>query len=260
LKMSKRESFYLPNRELRVKTGADGSRTVQGLIPYNSPSAGLPFQESIAPGAFNDALEPGASVLLLRDHDPTLLLGNTVAGTLTLKGTRTGLQFTCQLPNTTAASDLAESMTRGDLAGVSFGFSVPTGGDVWADNGAGYLTRTLRAVTLFEISVCSFAAYPTAAAAIRSIPQKFRDLLKRSIDGIDDDDEEEGNEYDCGCDCPECLNDNCVNCSMSDCEDEACAEHGCPNQLGLDDEDDSGEDEEDWALRTLLRIEVALRS
>ena len=109
--MSKtRESFYLPQRELRITTDASGSRTVVGTIPYNSPSAGLPWIETIAPGAFADALKPGADVLMLRDHDASLLLGRTISGTLTLRDSSDGLQFTCRLPNTTTANDLAESL------------------------------------------------------------------------------------------------------------------------------------------------------
>ena len=243
--MSKnRESFYLPQRELRITTDASGSRTVVGTIPYNSPSAGLPWIETIAPGAFADALKPGADVLMLRDHDASLLLGRTTSGTLTLRDSAEGLQFTCRLPNTTTANDLAESLGRKDISGTSFGFI--TNKDVWADDGKGNLTRVLQSVELFECSICSFPAFPDSTAAIRSVPRDLRPLLKRShVDG-------------CDCDCSACDAGNCDECEDEDCEDSSCEANGCPNQ----DEDDDNEDRSSkltWAERTLLQIEVARR-
>ena len=236
--MSKnRESFYLPKRELRVTTDASNVRTVVGLIPYNSPSDGLPWVETIAPGAFTDALKPGADVLMLRDHDASLLLGRTLSGTLTLRDTADGLQFTCKLPNTSTANDLAESLERRDISGTSFGFV--TNKDNWADDGNGNLTRVLQSVELFEVSICSFPAFPDSTAAIRSVPRALRPLLKRSnADG-------------CECVCDECTAGNCDECEDDDCEDPACEANGCPNQDG---EDRAGK--LSWAERTELQIEV----
>jgi HK97 family phage prohead protease len=211
--MSKRENFFLPGHELRVKTDADGSRSLVGTIPYNSPSSGLPWREFVAPGAFADGLKAGADVLCLRDHDPCLLLGRTTAGTLSLKDSPEGLQFRCKLPATSAAADLLESIGRKDITGVSFGFTVID--DLWADDGAGNLVRTLRAVTLWELSVCSFAAYPDSKVSIRSVPTELRSLLKRSKSEDDD----------CGCECDACEAGDCSDCEDEDCEDPNC-DHG----------------------------------
>ena len=231
--MSKRETFSLPTRELRVQPNADGSRTVVGLIPYDSPSAGLPWDERIAPGAFADALKAGADVLCLRDHDTSLLLGRTLAGTLTLTDSLAGLTFRCKLPNTTSAADLTESLSRGDITGVSFGFSCNK--DEWADDGKGNLTRTLLSVSLFEVSVTSFAAYPDASIALRSVPKALRPLLKRSnADG-------------CDCSCSACIEGDCDECENEECDDPECAANGCPAQ---DDEDD----EERANLQLLIAI------
>ena len=235
--MSKLEKFSLPTRELRVQPNADGSRTVVGVIPYDSPSAGLPWDERIAPGAFADALKAGADVLCLRDHDTSLLLGRTLAGTLTLTDSSIGLTFRCKLPNTTTAADLIESLSRGDISGVSFGFSCNK--DQWTDNGAGNLTRTLLSVSLFEVSVVSFPAFPDSSAALRSLPKTLRPLLKRSnADG-------------CDCDCDSCVDGNCEECENENCQDVECAANGCKSQ---------DEDEERSGLANLrLLVEVAKR-
>ncbi len=237
--MSKRELFSLPTRELRVQPNADGSRTVVGVIPYDSPSAGLPWDERIAPGAFADALKAGADVLCLRDHDTSLLLGRTLAGTLTLTDSAAGLTFRCKLPNTTTAADLTESLSRGDITGVSFGFTCNE--DQWADDRQGNLTRTLLSVSLFEVSVTSFAAYRDSSVSLRSVPQAFRSLLKRSnVDG-------------CDCDCDACIDGDCGECENEKCEDPECAANGCRIQDDEDDEERSG------LANLRLLVEVAKR-
>jgi len=235
--MSKRESFYLPGRELRVQTSADGSRSIVGSIPYNSRSAGLRWIETVAPGAFAGALKAGADCLLLRDHDPSILLGRTLSKTLTLTDSADGLQFRCLLPNTTQAADLLESLSRKDITGVSFGFSVTD--DTWADDGAGNLQRTLNAVMLYELSVCSFPAYPDSIVSIRSIPTALRPLLRSK----------RSNQDGCDCTCDECsMDDDCESCSMDDCEDPDCADNGCPAQ-----------DDDDERSRMQMRVELARR-
>jgi len=54
-------------------------------------------------------------------------------------------------------------MQRGDVHSMSFGFSVPTGGDSWSDDGQ---SRELREVILHEVSVVTgFPAYPATSGA-----------------------------------------------------------------------------------------------
>ena len=245
--MAKQERFYLPGRELRVQTD-NGSRSITGLVPYGAASTGLPWLERISKGAFASALKPGAeTVLLLRQHDVGLVFGNTDAKTLILKDSPEGLRFHCPaLPNTTAASDLIESMQRGDIDGVSIGMIVTS--DEWSENSNGQVTRNILALDLFEISIVNFAVYKDAQASLRSVPKAFRALLKRS------------HEAGCECSCGPCNEDDCSSCEGEDgdgsCEDEACLSHGCPLQDG-DDEDRS--QPLTWSERTLLRLEVMRR-
>ncbi len=168
--------------EMRVAKGDDGTRTVSGLIPYNSLSVELwGFRELIAPGAFADALGANADVLTLRDHDSTLLLGRTKSGTLSLSDSAEGLRYSLKLPNTTAGNDLAESIDRGDLDSTSFGFR--TIDDAWAVDDEGSVIRTLKQVELFEVSPCSFAAYPDSSVDVRSIPAEFRSQVEQRRTG-----------------------------------------------------------------------------
>lgn len=102
------------------------------------------FRERIAPGAFRASL--GGDVLALVDHDPTRLLARTSTGTLRLEEDRDGLAFELDVPDTTLGRDVLAMAERGDLGGMSFGFTVQD--EAWQGR-----TRELRAVDLMEVSV-----------------------------------------------------------------------------------------------------------
>jgi hypothetical protein len=76
------------------------------------------------------------------------------------------------LPDTELGRSTAYHIRRGDIQGMSFGFS--TVRDAWSGDGA---ERTLNEVRLHEVSVVSgVPAYPTTTASVRNI----RVIAKRS--------------------------------------------------------------------------------
>jgi len=120
------------------------------------------FVETIAPGAFTEAL--AGDVLALLDHNPGLVLGRTRSGTLRLAEDSRGLSFSLDVPETQAGRDVLALAERGDLGGMSFGFVVPKGGEDWSGE-----RRTLRRVGLKEVSVVSaWPAYPDTELALRA--------------------------------------------------------------------------------------------
>jgi hypothetical protein len=209
--------------EFRVSKADDGSRTISGTVTYNTPSCDLGgFIELIAPGAFAGSIS--GDVLLLRDHEPTLLMGRTKSGTLSLSDTSKGLKFNCKLPNTTSASDLAESIDRKDLDGCSFGFI--TIDDDWAYTD-GQTVRTIKEAELLEISPCSFAAYPSNSVSVRSCPPELRSNLTASeVKPPTATPEAEApktrSTEGCQCECQPCLDGNCANCSDDPCDCDGC--------------------------------------
>ena len=222
-KHGERELRTLKTTEFRIATAEDGSRTLSGLIPYNSPSCDLGgFTELIAPSAFASALAPGADVLCLRDHDVSILLGRTKSKTLSLTDSDEGLRFTCNLPKTTQATDLAESVDRGDLDANSFGFC--TLEDKWLADAAGNVVRTLLSVELYEVSPCSFPAYVASQVSVRSCPVELRSKLKP----VKTDAEK------CSCTCAQCEGGDCGICSNDDCADEYCS---CASKRSVANED-----------------------
>ena len=146
--------------EFEVRDGENGMTFEGYAAVFNTNSAPLPFIERIAPGAFTRSLESRNDVKLLWNHDSGMVLGSTRAGTLKLWQDERGLRVQGELPNTTAGRDAAELIRRGDVDSMSFGFSVPQGGDEWSANGQ---ERTLKSVRLHEVSIVAFPAYSSTA-------------------------------------------------------------------------------------------------
>ena len=153
--------------ELRAVEGGDGMTFTGYAAVFNSPSEPLPFIERIAPGAFKRSLKARNDIKLLWNHDTGAVLGSTRAGTLKLEEDNYGLRVTAILPDTTLGRDVRTLVQRGDVNAMSFGFSVPTGGDSWNAEGT---ERTLKSVRIFEVSVVAYPAYQQTAgtASVRS--------------------------------------------------------------------------------------------
>jgi HK97 family phage prohead protease len=230
LNQPQREIRTVTMREVRVSMAEDGTHTVSGYaIVYNASSTDLGgFTETIVPGALTRTLLENPDVLCLRDHKPELLLGRTTSGTLSLSEDQIGLKFTCTLPKTSAATDLAESLSRGDIDACSFGFV--TQNDTWTQDANGDVIRNLLDIDLFEVSIVSFPAYMQTSASLRSAPIEIRSLIE-SRDNVTDV---------CGCQCAECLDGDCDDCTDLDCDEEFCS---CLNR----------------SKRTRKRLELRLR-
>lgn len=166
------------NFEIRQIDG--GGMTFTGYAAvFNAPSEPLPFTESIAPGAFKRSLDSRNDVKLLWNHDSSMVLGSTRAGTLRLEEDNIGLRVSADLPDTQAGRDAAYLIKRGDVDSMSFGFSVPKGGDEWVSENE----RVLKSVRLFETSVVAFPAYTQTAGS--TAVRAFDKIAKRA--GVDAD-------------------------------------------------------------------------
>jgi len=166
----------MQQREVRalaapIEVRAD-SRTATGYAAvYNSiADIGGYFNEQIAPGAFDGTL--GGDIRALFNHDTAHVLGRTIAGTLRLASDDRGLAVDIDMPDTAMARDLAVSMTRGDISGMSFGFNVTK--QTWDESGP-VILRTIEAVELFEVSIVTFPAYDATDVAVRSLEQYKRE-------------------------------------------------------------------------------------
>lgn len=130
--------------------------------------------ESVAPGAFAKALA-GGDIRALVNHDTTLVLGRTKAGTLELREDSRGLWGDITInPNDRDAMNLYERVKRGDVDQCSFGFGEPFTEDTEVRED-GSVHWTLREVNLHEVSACTFPAYEETNISART---RERDSLK----------------------------------------------------------------------------------
>lgn len=163
--MTKVEVRQMQVQDLELRQDADKATFVGYAAVFNSDSEPLPFIEQIRPGAFQRTLSARNNVKMFVNHEDTMVLASTRAGTLRLSEDNRGLKVEADMPETSYARDLSVLMQRGDVDSMSFGFHVPRGGDEWSDDGQ---RRYLNEIALREVSVVTgFPAYEATSATIR---------------------------------------------------------------------------------------------
>lgn len=180
----------MKTRELKTSSvqirEADGKRTIEGLIPYNSRSEDMGFYEYIAPTAFNKTLADGADVRALVNHDTSKLLGRVKNGSLRLRSEDDGLHIECDLPETSYAEDAYKLIRDGYNNGLSFGFI--TIQDKWEEkeeDGENRAVCTLIEVRLLEVSFCvSFPAYEATDSKARNLRSILADIKAIKADEL----------------------------------------------------------------------------
>ena len=174
--MKEKETRSVPMGEFRLADAdADGQRTFTGYASiWNSASAGLPFEEKIAPNAFKRSLARASAgqkiIAFLFGHDETRALATTASGRLQLTEDETGLRVEAKLdPADPDAAKVISMLTHESAAaGMSFGFQKVQ--DSWDGN-----NRTIKEANLFEVSILAAGgqtpAYPATLGltAIRQV-------------------------------------------------------------------------------------------
>ena len=133
--------------------------------------------ESIAHGAFDNTISDDIRCLI--NHDTTLVLGRTKAGTLQLRTDARGLWGHVDInPNDVDAMNLYNRVQRGDVDQCSFGFDIIDEETEFRDDGS--IHWTIKEVKLYEVSPCTFPAYEETNIAART--KERAELIKRKND------------------------------------------------------------------------------
>ena len=135
---------------------------------YNSIYEIAPdMSESIAKGAFSDSL--GGDIRALINHDTTLVVGRTTAGTCRLRDDDHGVWADIDInPNDVDAMNAYARVTRGDVSQASIGFEILPGGEVAETRADGGVHWTITRAVLYEVSICTFPAYTETDVQARS--------------------------------------------------------------------------------------------
>lgn len=161
----------MESRTMReAQVAIDRNRRLRGYaLVFNRLSDDLGgFREQIAPEFVARTLREGLDVRALFNHESSAVLGRTKAGTLELRADAHGLAVTIDPPDPPEPPNLLESISRGDISGMSFAFR--TLEDNW-DFKSDPPIRTLLDGTIREVSIVVFPAYPDTEVAVRSLQE-----------------------------------------------------------------------------------------
>lgn len=160
------------NKEIRtgipveVRTEDSEIRVSGYAAVFNSEAnIGGMFTETIAPGAFKDAVGRDDVVFLI-NHEG-LPLARTSSGTLILSEDERGLKIEARLkPSDPDVQRIVHKMERGDLDKMSFAFYPEV--QEWDDSGD-IPKRTIQRATLDDVSIVTRPAYDTTEIGLRSL-------------------------------------------------------------------------------------------
>lgn len=144
----------------------DSDPVIEGYFAvFNSNyDMGWGMSESIAPGAFTEAISGDVRALI--DHDTRLVLGRTIAHTLELREDAHGLWGRIHInPRDSEAVNLYERVKRGDVSQCSFGFEVESEETTFPADGK--IHWTIKKVKLYEVSCCTYPAYEDTSVSAR---------------------------------------------------------------------------------------------
>ena len=135
--------------------------------------------ETIAPGAFSEAI--GGDVRALYNHNHDIVLGRTTANTLELFEDSTGLRGRIKINREDSeAMDAYARIKRGDITGCSFGFDIEGQETRYGDDGSVSWTLT-KINPLYEVSPCTFPAYADTSIEARKKDYEAHKKERRKI-------------------------------------------------------------------------------
>ena len=153
----------------------DGNLYIQGYFSVFGARYDL-FEgayETVEKGAFK--LSRDKDIRALINHDTTLVLGRTTAGTLKLSEDEKGLYGEIEINQADQdAMNLYARVKRGDVSQCSFGFDIIRQEEI-RENGV--LSWHLTDVKLYEVSVCTFPAYEETGVKARE--KDFKEIQER---------------------------------------------------------------------------------
>lgn len=158
---------------------AEGKKYIEGYFAVFGSTYELwpGATESIDPGAFEGALKDDIRALI--NHDTTLVLGRTKAGTLELQVDGKGLWGRVEINEKDQdAMNLYARVERGDVDQCSFGFDILEEDTKFNEDGT--VHWTIKRVKLYEVSVVTFPAYEDTSVSARK--KDFEQIQKRQTE------------------------------------------------------------------------------
>jgi HK97 family phage prohead protease len=186
-------------REQRIFSGAESRMTedgngmeglgivVESRTLLFTDSNGRNVYEEIAREAVQNYDFSRGDVISAFNHNFEKILGRTSANTLAITKDNTGMRYSIpSLPNTSYGNDLKEQLSRGDVKGSSFVFTIAEGGETWTEIEGGMLRTITQFDEVFEVGPVVFPAYVDTTAAKRSLEGRTTNELEiKQIQTVD---------------------------------------------------------------------------
>lgn len=170
MEIERRDFTFDEGDDLVIEQRADGRAAIVGYAAvYNRLSLDLGgFKEEILPGAFDKILNRQRGkqdVVALFNHDSNIVLGRTSSGTLELSSDSKGLRYVVTPP--VSRADVLELISRKDVSGSSFAFTVAKDGEAFRTADNGQAIRQIREVSgLYDVGPVLTPAYPQTSASV----------------------------------------------------------------------------------------------
>jgi len=165
-------------REIETEGGSKVKSFEGYCIVFNEPSVvmydwdnGRVFREYIKPEAVSQEMLDSSDIICTAFHNREKLLARHHAdgsGTLQLEKDEVGVKCKFEFGESSAAQDIAVSVERGDMPGMSFSFYDNEYEYEDKRGEDGVIERTITKFdSIFEVTVASSPAYPATTAACR---------------------------------------------------------------------------------------------
>ena len=261
------ERRFTHSAQVRAKGDGhiEGHAAVFGeeYVLWDSP--GYRVVETIKEGSFSRALKEKQDVRGLFNHNPDQVLGRTSAKTLALKEDKDGLYFDCEPPDTQIGRDVRTLVSRGDITGCSFAFTVTQEVVTETKNGEQVIRkREIQDVDLFDVGPVTYPAYTGTDVSARSIemraamfPAGVPAAIAKLIPELRDTKDGDSEDSPCRCRCRACMSAECNECEMhmAACGDkERCAHASARSAVRADGKKTKRVDGEDLPASSFLYV------
>ena len=195
--MSKEYEQRNYNFEIRANTDESGKGIITGRpIVYGSRTNLGFFDEIIEKGALDKANLKDVRFLVNHDVSKIPLArsrNNNENSTMRFSVDDKGLNLDwvkLDIENNSEARNLYSAISRGDITGMSFMFSVPLDGETWDDLESDHPTRHITSISdVLEVSAVTFPAYEDTEISVRnkSALDNARAALDSARDSLDNE-------------------------------------------------------------------------
>jgi len=143
------------------------------------------YFERIDKDAFKKCLASNPELKCFFNHSADYVLSTTSSTPeLRYEDTPIGLFFSSPIPNTSYGKDLIENLSRGNITGASFTFTV-NDDEVTVDTEGNY-HRTIKDATIFEFGPVTNPAYPMTSIGLRTKTEVMEEARARTSKPVEE--------------------------------------------------------------------------